>query len=215
MPLNRIKLVDFALDQAGLDQGFRSKARLWLNHAIEKLSIRTDYKFYSKVADISLPAGSDSADLPNDFQRPNTAYLVSQNQLQNQIWIVEDYVFDQRRSLSQGDPEVAIVDLDAQKLVVNRPASATRLIRLRYQRVPDQLSEDATDDLVIPDFEDQDTLLEELIKYCYRYRDDERQQIQEQLVEKSKQEFQRNMIPADNLSRIELAQDVFIKRRRR
>lgn len=217
--MTRIALINHALDQAGLDSSFQTKARTWLNTVLEKLSIRTNYKFYRKKAETAWVSGQKAYNLPADYQRSDSCFMLDPAGNPGQaIPIVEPYEFDMYTpGSSSGTPVMATIDLDAGTIIFSSAPSDPngRSYRLWYFRDPPTYSTDTTDDSVVPDFEDQETLIQELILMAYQFREDEREAAQERKLKETKAEFQRNMFESDGTSVMPLNSFVFRNGRRR
>ncbi len=219
MPLTRIELVDHSLDMAGFDSSYRSKGRKWLNIIMEKLAVHTDYQFYNKLQTTatSFVAGQTSYDVPADFARADACFwYYSSGAKGGEILIVEPYVFDQMVvGVSTGLPTHAMIDEETQKIVFNiAPSSSDKSFKQRYYRAAEFLSNDSTDDNVIPDFNDQNILIQEMIAMCHEHGEDEREMAKKAEVEKAHKMHQRNEGQVGN-SRIELDRTVFRGRTRR
>lgn len=220
MALTRIGIINLALDQAGLDSSFQTKARNWMNVITTQLSFETRYKFYNKymTPDTPFVPGQSKYTLPTDYQRSDTIYLInSDGSRGNEIFLVEPYRFDATTYYLNGLPNTAMIDLEGGKIVFNNTPTSTNnsLFRFRYFRKPAVLSTDNTDDAVIPDFESQDVLIQELIKMAFFHQDDDRYQAQKAQVTQSKQEHQRNMYEAESMGQVDLAHAQFRQRWRR
>lgn len=214
MPLTRIDLVNLALSQAQLDSSYQTKARGWLNVIIDRLALRRNYKFYYKTPSTDVPfvAGVQEYALPLDFQRSDSCFLVQNGQKGNEIMIVEPYRFDQLDIGNvTGNPIAAVIKLETQVIRFNTvPAAGTTCsYRLNYWRSPQALTTDSTDDLVVPDFEDQDILINELMKWAYEFIDDERLGDKKMDIKEAHREHQRNMYESDGTGQIDLARDMF------
>lgn len=179
MPLTRIQLVDHVLDMAGLDSNYRTKGRNWLNIVLEKIANRHDYSFYNKLASsVSFVAGQTTYPVPSDFDRPDSCFWYdSAGNKGGEILIVEPYDFDQVQISYASFPTHAMIDDENQQIIFNAaPADASgRSYKLRYYRAAEALSTDSTDDNVIPDFDDQDVLIQELTAMAYEHANDERE----------------------------------------
>lgn len=213
MPLTRIDLVNLALSQSQLDSSYQTKARGWLNLIIDRLALRRNYKFYYKTAtDVPFIAGQQEYTLPLDYQRSDSCFLVQNGQKGNEILIVEPYRFDQLDIGNvTGNPVAAVIKLETQTIRFNvAPSQGTTVFyRFNYWRSPASLSTDASDDLVVPDFEDQDILIQELMKWAYEFTDDERLGDKKMDMKEAHREHQRNMYESDGTGQMDLARDMF------
>lgn len=219
MALTRIQLINLALDQSGLDSSYQTKARGWLNHATLKLAKNFNYKFYNKTAAaVPFVAGTVSYSLPTDFLNIDTINRVnSSGVLGDEIFVYESYEFDRYSLNIAGDPSCAMIDDEGGKAVFNTTPATTSSTsyRMRYFRKPTVYSTDNTDDAVVPDFKDQEVLLQELMKFAYENLDDERfpQKVGEAL--KANQALQRNEVRTSDTGKVQLSNANFVARRRR
>ena len=98
MALTRIQIVDLALAQAGLDSGFRTNGRLWLNLVLQKLGQDFNWPEWKKITSYtSFVNGQSEYALPADFAKADTIYLYQLNngleQRGEQILISNTYKF--------------------------------------------------------------------------------------------------------------------------
>lgn len=210
----RIALVNFCLEQAQLDSTFQTLGRKWLNHALLKLVKRSNYKNLNTLAtDAPFVAGVTSYALPADFGRSDACFFVNSAGAQgSEIQILEPYQFDPHKQGSIiGAPSVCMIDRDTMTIKFNAAPSPTTtdLYRLRYWKSAPSYSLDSADDSVVPDFDDQDVLLQEMLAIAFEFNDDERQDKKKMEAKMSRQEFQRNMYESDNKSTIDLDRTVF------
>lgn len=225
MPLTRLQIVDLALDNAQLDSGFRSKARLWLNVIMEQQSRDFRWPFYNKVGDYTpFVAGQVEYDVPSDYFRSDSIYRYSSGGARGTlIPIVEPYIFDQvnlsnnpSTYLVQGPSQVAMIDISRNKIVFDQMSAApTDGFKLRYFRAPEVLSLNDSDDGVVPDFEDQNFLIQEVTNWAMKFNDDERQPAQAMESKMAMQQSKRTVYDNDGKSSIPLNQINFRVRRRR
>lgn len=181
MAFTRIQLIDLAISQAQLDSSMRPLARSWLNLIIDKQVREFKWPFYNKLGPYTpFLSGQDEYTVPADYQRSDSMFVyTSSGQQANPIYIVEPYIFDQqRRGNLAGNPAYAMIDLNRQKIVLScKPGpSVTNGFKLRYFRFAQILSLTDADDNEIPDFEDQNWLLQELVKMGFEFLDDDRYQ---------------------------------------
>ncbi len=212
--LTRIQLVDYALTQAQLDTNFRTLGRTWLNHVLNKLYKRSNYLNSNILAAaVPLVAGVDIYALPTDFGRADACFFYNAQGIQGaEIPIVDSYMFDPwKQGSSTGAPSVAYIDVDTETIHFNSKPSqgSTDYYRLRYFKEAPSYSTDSSDDNVIPDFEDQDMLIQEVIAQAFEYTDDERQDKKKAEAMMSRKDFQRNMNQNDNQSVCELDRLIF------
>lgn len=217
MPLTRIDLVNLALSQAQLDSSYQTKARGWLNIVIDKLALRKNYKFYYKTPSTDVPfvAGVQEYGLPDDFQRSDSCFIIQNGQVGTEVLIVEPYRFDQLAFGNiTGTPSAAVIKVESQVIRFNTAPSAGNNLsyRLNYYRSPQALTTDSTDDLVVPDFEDQDVLIQELMRWAYEFTDDERYEAKKMDIKEAHRDHQRNMYESDGTGQMDLARDIFRSR---
>jgi len=219
MALDRIGIVNLALDQAGLDTSFQTKARGWLNYVTQSLADNYNYRFYRKVAsDVPYLAGVKTYNLPTGFSKIDTIYRVSQDgSLGDQIFVMEPYAFDQYARGYTGDPTLALIDTRLLTITFNNTPSTTTSTsyRLSYFVQPAVLSTNSTDDAVIPDFQDQNVLIQELMKMAYEHQDDDRYLSKKADAKEANQELQRNQFQATDTGVMDLSHAHFKSRRRR
>lgn len=219
MPLTRLALVDEALAQAGLDTGFRTRGRTWLNIALEKLSVRTNYRS-NRVQNYDTPfvAGTTEYSKPTNFLRIDTVYFLDSNGNQgNPIKILEPYEFEPLVSLGAGFPSAVMIDDQSDKIRFNSAPGtvAGEEFRMSYWKKATTYSTDSTDDSVVVDFDDQWTLMEEIKAMAYEFLADEREPMKKKEAERASQTYQRNMFQSDANSTVSLNQEVFRGRPRR
>ncbi len=219
MPLTRLQLVTLALDQAQLDSSFVTKANLWLNYILEKLGRRTNFKFYNKNApDVAFVTGVKDYALPTDFGRADACFLIGPSQeIGAEIPLYEPYVFDPTKNdTSSGNATTAMIDLEAMLIRFNIKPDATAgsnySYRLRYFTTPPQYSLTSSDDNVVPNFQDQEWLLQELIAMAFEFSDDERQQSKKADAKMAQKDFLRNSYESDGVSSVDLDRLVFRSR---
>ncbi len=216
------ELVDFALNQAGLDTSFRTKGRQWLNYAINKMARQNNYKFLNLVApDVVFIAGQTVYPLPTDFETTDTVYVVN-NQAGSavqgdQIFVLDSYRFDQYRRGLQGNPTLCMIDLEDGNIIFNNiPGTTTSAsYRLRYFKKPNNYATNGSDDLLTPQFPDQNVLIEEVMRLAYEYLDDERYQSKKSDALEAQAKFQRNEVQNIDSNSVDLAHPNFVRRWRR
>lgn len=218
MGLTRIQIINEALDLAQLDSSFQPKARNWLNIILRRLSQSNNYKFYNLLAaNVPFVQGVTSYALPTDYTKADSIWFYDSSGTRAQeIALVEPYVFDQYVLATYGAPRFAMVDEVAATLVFNQPTdSNVGSYRLRYFKREPDYSLDNTDDAVVPLFQDQDLLIEELVKRGMKWKDDERYGDQKQDTLQAKRDFMKNMYQSDGTSRMDLNRLNFVRRTRR
>lgn len=222
MALTLLQIVDAALDQAGLDSGYRAKARNWLNIILAKQA--SDFKWphwHKQTSATALTPGTTAYSLPADFNRADTAYLYKLvNGVYtrgNQIRIYDSYRFDgvDYTSLT-GVPNAAWIDtLNSQIVFNSAPSDSTNYYKLRYYKDAPSYSTSGADDSSTPDFPDQNFLIQELTKWCYEYQDDERFPQKAGESDQALKITKRNIYENDATPQMPLEQFHFQPRRRR
>jgi len=207
--LTLLQMIDYALNQAQLDSSFRPDARLWYNITVNRLANKYDYPFYRKKDDTVFVPGTKDYSLPADFNRADTCYQIdSQGNQGAMIPILEPYLFDQMNGGNiSGPSSVAMIDQLAAQIKFNTSLSdnnASVGYRLLYFRKPEQVDLTGTDDAAVPDFLDQDTLMEELKKNAFEFRDDPRYMQKKMEAKEALVEYQRNQYNNDSYSTVPL-----------
>lgn len=206
MALTLIQIVDASLDQAGLDSGFRSKARQWLNLILQDLSGDFDWPEWNKLSPyVPFVAGQKSYSLPADFEHADTLYLYNINAdgdevQQEAIRIYDSYRFDAANFFNvNGRPSAVMVDEMNSNLIFNSaPSDSAYGYKLRYFKQAPQYDITGTDDAEIPEFKDQNYLIKELVKWAYEFQDDERYQAKNQENDQKLKKVQRNIYQAND-----------------
>jgi len=201
--------MDYALGQAQLDSSFRPDARLWYNIIVTRLTDRFDYPFYRKSADGTFLVGQKSYALPSDFKRADFCYQTNENGNQGaMIPIVDNYLFEQMNGGSiSGPSSVAKIDTAGDLIVFNTSvgsSGSTNGYRLFYFKKPTQVNTDGSNDAAVPDFDDQNTLMEELKAEAFEFRDDQRYGQKKQEAKDSLVQYQRNQYNDDSYSVVPL-----------
>jgi hypothetical protein len=206
--LTLLQIMDHALSQAQMDSSFRPEARQWYNIIVNKLAAYTDYPFYRKSVDIPYVAGQRRYALPADFKNADEAYeLDTQGNTSTPIPMLDAYMFRQMEAGNvSGSASVAYVDTATNELVINSAPNSgnTTGVRLFYYKSPAQVNLGGSDDASIPDFKDQQLLIEEMKAMAYEFRNDERYIQKKQEAKMAKMEFERNMYQDDSYSVIPL-----------
>jgi len=221
MALNRLQIVDLAIAQAQLDSSYRAQARMWLNVIIDKQSSDFRWPFYNKQAAFTqFVVGSSSYLVPQDYSKSDSIYLYNvDGQRGAEVPIVEPYIFDQSVPGNlTGRPNFAMIDVTNQRIIFNAtPGAADSQMgyKLRYFRMPNVLSLDVIDDTAIPDFADQNFLIQELIKWAFENLDDERYSQKAGEAQKNLQDTKRMVYENDGTSNFPLEMNTFRMRRRR
>jgi hypothetical protein len=201
--LTLLQIMDHALSQAQLDSTFRADARQWYNIIVNKLAAYSDYPFYRKSEDLPYVQGQRRYALPADFKNADEAYQVDSNGFQSMmIPLVDSYMFNQMAAGNvSGNASVAYIDTQTNEIVLNSaPLNGVVGIRLFYFKSPSQVDLDGADDASIPDFKDQQLLIEEMKAMAYEFRNDDRYQMKKQEAMRAKADFDRNMYQDDSYS---------------
>ena len=218
MALTNLQLIDLALSQAGLDSSFQATARLWLNHISTSMAERQDYPKFDKQEVVPFVVGQREYNLPSDFLRASTCYIfnTTTSERSSDILIVDSYMFDKHRISADGNPTISTIDENNDQIVFNTiPGDASFSARLRYFRKPVSIALDTTDDAAIPDFPDQDALIQELQVYALEYLNDPRQSRKKQESKGTNRDFQKNMYNDDSYSQVPLENTHFRPTNRR
>lgn len=215
--LTLIGIINLALDQSGVDSSYQTKARTWFNFITNTLSEQNNYKFYNTTATaVPFLTNVRTYPLPATFQKADTCYRLNPDgSMGTQIFIVESYDFDNYLRNVSGDPTLAYIDIGNQNIIFNNlPTSNTSTSYvLRYFRKPTQYAVDGSQDTVIPDFPDQNVLVQELIKMCFKDLDDERYQQQSSDALDAQRKLQRNQFQNEDTGKVDLSHANFVRRR--
>lgn len=222
MALTLLQIIDTSLDQAGLDSGFRTKARNWLNIILAKQANDFDWPHWHKqTAYTSLVSGQTAYTLPADFNHADTIYLYQLNngvyQRGSQIRVYDTYRFDDvDYTALSGLPTSAYIDTINGNLVFNSsPTDSNKGYKMRYYKDAPSYNTGGSEDSSTPDFPDQNFLIQELVKWMYEFQDDERYgnkkgEAQQDLIQTKRNIFENNSTP-----QMPLEQFHFTPRRRR
>jgi hypothetical protein len=221
MALTRIALINVALKQAGLDTGFQSDARTWLNLVLQDQAQKFNWPEWAKsTAYTAFVPGTSTYALPSDFQKADTIYLYQLNngeyQRGEQIVIVDSYRFDEVNWLTlSGTPNVAYIDEDNDVIQFNsKPNNSQQGFKMRYYKEAPEYSTSSSDDSVVPDFKDQNYLIKELVKWMYEFEDDQRYEAKKAENERDLDKNKRNVFQNDASPSMQLQNTTFRGRRR-
>lgn len=213
-----------ALEIAQLDSSFLTLARQYYNQVIHELSSDFDWPYFRKQAsDVVLLAGQREYDLPTDYNRSDTCYLVDTNNNRRQIIIMSKTRFDQlgRSGTLTGDPRCAYIDLGRRKIVFDSsPSDSTRYYRLTYFRQGVEVADNGTatgqysGDTSDIDFEHPPLVVTMITARLLDYTDDERAQYWYQKADKEMGDSKMNMNDEDDDSVMDLASSRFRSGRR-
>ncbi len=218
--LTRAQLMDLALTQAGLDSGFYTQARQWLNNFIAEQARNFDWPFYFKFqADQNFVGNQLEYSVPTDFARPGRAiYMIQGGTRSQDVQVMEPEEFGQYINIgSSTRPMVSMIRYDytagayIPKLVFNSVPTATSgnlMYRLPYYRLPADMSTTNSDDTKIPDFLNQDFLIESMKKWAFEHQDDARYAAKKQETDESLHNAKMNTYNAMS-QKVELANQVF------
>jgi hypothetical protein len=222
--LTLLQMMDYALGQAQLDSSFRADARMWYNIVVNRLTANFDYPFYRTSADTPFVVGQKEYALPADFKTADECYKIDQNgYMGSPIPIIQSYLFNQMDTGNTSGPaNVAMIrTMDSQtlngKIVFNASLASGNGegFRLFYFKRPAQVATNGANDASVPDFLDQNTIMEELKKEAYEFRNDERYMQKKAEAKESMALFQRNQYNDDAFSTVPLNAQVFRGNNRR
>lgn len=180
----RIQIVDLALTTAQLDSSYRVQGRQMLNILIDKLTRDFNWPF-RRISYAAQAFSATSILLPTNYLKADNLFLYTQGQKSIEVKIVEPSIFDLAPTGYVGIPQIAMIatanpefsSLSQQKNIVFNAIPATGspyTWQLNYFRSSTDLSTDSADDGVVPDFEDQTVLIEELTAWAMKNADDQR-----------------------------------------
>jgi hypothetical protein len=186
-------IVNRAVELAQLDSSFLQLARQHYNLIIDDIAISFNWPFYRvQYPDVPFVAGKLSYDLPTDWVRSDTCYLIDQNNNRKELPIISKYRFDRllRGGVGTGDPRVCYTDLTNRKLIFDFAPSSIRAFQFTYFRHPETCDESGGDDAAESDCESPMYMINKICANLLDYNDDERapgfHQKAEQILSKNK-----------------------------
>jgi hypothetical protein len=198
-------VINRAIELAQLDSGFLPLARQYYNLALNQAVTEYDWPYYRTQASDVAFTGVTSYDLPTDYNRSDTCFLVDSNGGKTPITIISKYRFDKLVSGSlNGSPSLAYIDLSNRKIIFNSAPDGTKSYRLTYFRVPDEIDESGGDDSEVIDFENTMSLIYSIAAMLMDYSDDERAPMFQQKADMMLRGDKMNAADEDNDPRIEL-----------
>lgn len=215
------QLMTEALTQSGLDvNSFEPQCRSWVNTILNTQCRNGSWDYYKKTwADQPFITGQTIyTPLPTDFARPDlNIYLVQFGQRAGLIKMFDRGVWEvMRQQTPTGTPQVCCIEWDytngaqVPSLLFDAVPSLSipLYFRMPYFRLATEVALDGTDDSKIPDFHDQNFLLEELKKMAFEHQDDERYT---QKVQTNAEQLRQNKLYANmaQSSKILLAPELF------
>jgi len=212
MAITVLQVLTTALEQAQLDNSssFLALARKYYNLVIRNLSRNTDWPVYNvSTSTVNFIAGQLSYNLPADYQRASTIYLVNtanNNASSNMILIVDKFKFDQLKSPSlSGVPNIAWIDQDLGKVTFDSVPSQNYGYILNYYRKGTEIALDGSNDSAAPDFPDEMALIKDLTAWFMNYTDDQRAPMAEQKAKAQYGDFKQNVYDNSDDSIVQLA----------
>lgn len=168
-----------ALELGQLDEvSFLPTARQYYNLTLDAVSRAYDWPYFRKVnPDENLIPGTRSYDVPDDYKRSDTIYLIDQNNNRKEILVMSKYRFDaiQRKVGAAGNPRAAYIDLGERKIVFDQVPSVGGLsFSLTYFRNPIEADDQGGNDDDEIDFESAIYLIQEMTAMCWDFQDDDR-----------------------------------------
>jgi len=165
-----------ALELSQLDSGFNTLAHQYYNSVLRQVATDTDWPYYRiQGADVPLLAGQKVYDLPDDYNRSDTCYLIDQYNIKTAIIIVSKYKFDRLTSPNvSGMPNIAYIDTQNNQIVFNTSVSQPCAYQLTYFRQPIETDEGGADDAEVIDFQNPMYLIYKIAAMMMDYNDDER-----------------------------------------
>jgi hypothetical protein len=200
-------VINRAIELAQLDSSFLTLARNYYNLILKDLAGSTDFPYYrSEAAPVSFVAGQRSYDLPTDYNRSDTCYLVDISGNRRQIIIKAKYEFDQLRGATiNGDPNLAYIDNKNRLIVFNNvPSDSSKSYVLTYHRSPEDIDTAGGNDSDEVDCENVMYLVYKLTSILMDYSDDERAMVFDQKAQKIFRDDQLNAWDEDNDSKLQL-----------
>lgn len=200
-------VVNRAVELSQFDSSFLPLARQYYNLIIHDLTVSFNWPYY-RVQNPSVPfvSGQLSYNLPADWVRSDTCYLLDNNNNRKEIPIISKYRFDRLRrgGNGTGDPRVCYTDLSNKKVVFDYAPTDVRYFEFTYFRTPEEVDESGADDANEIDAESPMYMIYKICGMLLDYNDDERAQ---PFYQKAEAILAKNKLFAwdeDNDSRIEL-----------
>jgi hypothetical protein len=176
--LTRQVLVETAAKQAGRSAEIYAHSKLLLNNLLRANALQRRYRVLKKVGTaITLPQGSDTAVLPEDFGAAFES-LNPENSRNPLIEFEMDDFIERggmfRSGSSTGEPLFYTVDREASLIRFNCPANKNFSYIPVYYKLPAPYALDSSADNTKVWYEDDLTLIEGLMAYIFQYTDDQR-----------------------------------------
>jgi len=200
-------VINRAIELAQLDSSssFQVLARQYYNMVMDEIVSNFDYPYFRVQNPDTLFTGVKNYDLPENYSRSDTCFLIDQNGSASRITIISKYRFDlMTGNPLNGDPRFAYIDLGNQQIVFNACPNTTRYWRLTYFRDPVEIDEQGGDDAEQIDFEDVTYPVTKITALLLDYTDDERAQIFHQKAAKIEGDIKMMSYDEDNNSIVEL-----------
>ena len=170
-------VINRAIELAQLDSSssFQVLARQFYNIIMDNVGSNYDWPLYRIQNPDTVFTGVKNYDLPEDYSRSDTCFLIDQNNQAVRITIISKYRFDllTTNPLS-GDPRFAYIDSSNKQIVFNCAPNTTRYYRLTYFRHPLEIDDQGGDDSELVDFDDMMFPIYKITAMLLDYTDDER-----------------------------------------
>ncbi len=195
-----------AVELAQLDSSFLKLSRQYYNLALNDQVTNYNFPYFRvQLTDTVFIPGQTAYDLPDDYSRSDTCYLVDGFGNRTPIIIMSKYRFDRIQSSPvSGDPRAAYIDINNNQIVFNSSPNTTRYYRLTYFRIPDEIDEEGGNDSDEIDFQNPMALIYLITANLMDYTDDQRAEGIMQKAEKMMRDNKLLSYDEDNQSIVEL-----------
>lgn len=170
-------IVNRAVELSQLDSSFLPLARHYYNLIVDDLAISFNWPYYRvENPNIAFVSGQTKYDLPMDWVRSDTCYLIDQNNNRKELPIISKYRFDrlQNGGNSVGDPRCCYTDLSNKKIVFDFSPNSLRYFQFTYFRHPILADESGGNDTDESDSESPMYVIYKICSMLLDYNDDER-----------------------------------------
>ena len=200
-------VVNRAVELAQLDSSFLPLARQYYNLILSDLSSSFNWPYFRvQNSNVLFISGQYKYNLPSDWSRSDTCYLVDSNNNRKELPIISKYRFDRlnRGGSNSGDPRMCYIDLSNKKIVFDSSPTDTRYFEFTYFRKPEIVDESGADDAQEIDAESPMYMINKICAFLLDYNDDERAMAFHQKADSGLAKDKFVAWDEDNDSRIEL-----------
>lgn len=201
-------VINRAIQLAQLDSSsdFLVLARQYYNLALDNVTSTYDWPLFRVQSPDTPFTGVRSYNLPADYSRSDTCFLIDPNGNSTRITIISKYRFDLlSTSTLSGDPRFAYIDLNNLKIFFNSAPTTTRYWRLTYFRHTAEIDDQGADDTDLIDYDDPMFPTYKVAAMLLDYINDDRAQMFHSKADKILSDNKLLSLDEDNDSVMELA----------